>query len=259
MGRLAGRNKETYILTRSGAKLSVDYTNLDIYVTVLNNGGCWDKAVMDCCNTLLRPGDVFYDIGANAGVFALDFAKAVPNLDVYAFEPQPTLARHLRLSVAENGFDRVRLFEVLLGSSEGTGSLYITSHAVHASTIPREHKFEQIKVPMRTLDALIRQNEVRPPDVIKIDVEGAELDVFKGASHLLHTYRPSIVFEADANMSRQGYSLKDLMALLRAAEDYKFFVVGGDDGISPAGEPYPPGNFLALSPRHIDRFERDRV
>jgi FkbM family methyltransferase len=256
MGRLAGRNKDTYILTRSGAKLSVDYTNLDIYAAVSNNGGCWEKPIMDCCHVLARPGDVFYDIGANAGVFSLDLAKAVPNIDVFAFEPQPSLARHFRLSVAENGFDRIKLFEVLLGSSEGIGSLYITSHAVHASTIAREHKFAEIKVPIRTLDALVRQNEVRPPDVIKIDVEGAERDVFQGASHVLATYRPSIVFEADANMARHGYSFNDLVALLRAAADYKLFVIDGDRGISAAMEPYPLGNFLALSPRHIDRFQQ---
>src|ERR1700737_3144784 len=70
IGRLQSPTRSLFIKSRGGAILSVDYSNFDVYANIHNNGGCWEANVMTCCEKLLRPGDVFFDIGANAGVFA---------------------------------------------------------------------------------------------------------------------------------------------------------------------------------------------
>jgi len=243
-----------FIKTKHGAPLSVDYQNFDIYATILTHGGQWEGQVMDCCEAILRPGDVFFDIGASAGIFTLDLSALIPDLTVFAFEPQPTLARHCRQSIARGGFDRVKLFEVLLGAEEGEASLFLTRHSVHASTVAREARYREIRVPRRALDDLLAAGEVAGPDIIKIDVEGGELSVFKGAEKLLRTYQPSIVLEADVNMNRMGYTADDLFQLLTDIAPYKFFLIEGDGSIVPATRPYPFGNFLALSPRHAERL-----
>ncbi|SPE32313.1 hypothetical protein SBA5_970038 [Candidatus Sulfotelmatomonas gaucii] len=243
-----------FIKTRHGAALSVDYGNFDLYAHIYNSDGCWDANVMTCCERVLRPGDVFYDVGSSAGVFALDFAKSIPGLTVFAFEPQPSLAKHIRLSIDANQFDRVKLLEILLGDKVGEGSLFLTSHSIHASTIPRERRYRELRLPLRTLDDLAAAGEVAPPDFIKIDVEGSELNVFKGAETMLQAHQPSIVFEADENMRRMGYATGDLLDLLTKAGPYTFFLIDAVGALTPLRKPYPFGNFLALSPRHAGRI-----
>jgi hypothetical protein len=91
---------------------------------------------------------------------------------------------------------------------------------VHASIKPRdaEHKRFEVKstisVPMTTLDTLVKTCKAPVPDVIKLDVEGAELMVIKGGASTLKSSRPAIVFESDTNMARFGYSRLDLMLTL---------------------------------------------
>jgi len=253
IGQCQDSERSLSIKTRHGASLSVDYTNFESYAVIYNNGGCWDANVMSCCERVLRPGDVFYDVGSNTGVIALDMAQTISDLTVFAFEPQPSLAKHIRRSIEANQFDQVRMLEVLLGNQEGEGSLFLARHSIHASVVPRERRYRELRRPLRTLDGLIAVGEVAPPDVIKIDVEGSELSVFQGAETTLKTYQPSIIFEADDNMKRMGYAADDIFSLLGKAAPYTFFLIDDAGVPGPVTRPYPFGNFLALSPRHNDR------
>jgi FkbM family methyltransferase len=254
VGRWQRSDCSLFIKTQHGGALSVDFGNFDIYANVYNSGGCFDANVMNCCERLLRAGDVFFDIGANAGVYVVDFARLIPDLTAFAFEPQPSLANHIRRSIEANRFDRVKVLELALGKEDGEASLFLTSHSIHASMIPRERRYRELRVPVRTLDSLAAAGEVAPPDLIKIDVEGSELNVFLGADDMLKSYRPSIVFEADENMIRMGHTMGDLIAVLTKAAPYRFFLID-DQGIpTPTLAPYPFGNYLALSPRHADRI-----
>ncbi len=254
LGRRQKQDRPLFIRTLHGALLSVDYQNLDTYAPIYNDGGCWDANVMSCCTRILRGGDVFYDIGSNTGLIALDVAKSIPGVKVFAFEPQPSLAKHIRRSIEANHFDQLKLIEALLGSEEGEATLFLTSHSIHASIIPREQNYRELRRPLRTLDGLIATGEIAAPDVIKIDVEGSELKIFEGAVATLKSSQPSIVFEADENMTRMGYSVDDLFAALEKAADYSFFLLDQAGNPMPVARPYPFGNFLALSPRHKDRL-----
>jgi FkbM family methyltransferase len=254
IGRWYGPECSSFIKTRSGAHLSIDFANFDIYANIINNGGCWDRHVMDCCARVLRPGDVFLDIGANAGVFTIDLAKAIPGLTVFGIEPQPSLVDHIRRSIQANGFDKVNVLDILLGNEDGEGTLYLTSHAIHASTVPRERRWRELKVRRRTLDGLLREKKLLPPDVVKIDVEGSEFSVLQGAHDMLAAQEPSLIFEADDNMRRMGYAAEDLFRLLENAGRYRFFVIEESGTLTQARAPYPPGNILALAPRQAGRI-----
>jgi hypothetical protein len=107
---------------------------------------------------------------------------------------------------------------------------------------------------MRTIDGIVSSGDVKPPDVIKIDVEGAELMVFEGAQKVLATRAPTVVFEADENMMRLGVKTTDLFESLSRAASYAFFLIEPDGALIPAVQPYAFGNYIALSPRHSDRL-----
>jgi FkbM family methyltransferase len=214
----------TTIPTYNGARLAVDPTALDFFVAVTLRQGAWDRQVSDACIALLQPGQVFYDVGANAGFVAITVGyQFADRVRVCAFEPQPSLARHAALSAALNGLQNISVYEVMLGREAGEALLYVPRHAIHASAVPHEAGAVPLRRPVRSLDELIQSGELPPPDVVKMDVEGAELDVFRGAESALKQYRPAVLFECDSNLIRFGYTAAELLAFLGHCAPYKFY------------------------------------
>jgi FkbM family methyltransferase len=187
-------------------------------------GGHWDLPVLNTCLQLLSPGQVFYDIGANVGYMAIEAASRLGDkIRTYAFEPQPELARNVAISAALNGLKNVQVFTAMLGREPGEATLFIPSHSIHASAVSAEAGATAISCPMTTIDELVQGGVMAPPDVIKIDVEGAERDVFEGARRTLTQHRSAIVFESDRNAERFGYTRRQLCDLLRQMADYVFY------------------------------------
>jgi FkbM family methyltransferase len=248
-----------WIPTRSGAKLCVERKNLDVYASIYNDGGRWDPHVMEACNTLLRAGDVFYDIGSNTGLFAIDFCYQHDSVWCYAFEAQPLQSDAIVSSIQLNNLKNAKCVSCLLGAQDGIGTLYLTSHSIHASIVPRESHYDEIELPMRTIDSLSNEGAIKDPDVIKIDVEGSEMNVFKGAIKTFSRSSPSIIFEADENMKRAGVDPNVLLALIRSFGQYKLFEISVSGALMPVADLGTYGNFLALAERHQDRLPKLRL
>jgi FkbM family methyltransferase len=227
IGKYLGRNMKTAIRTASGAYLAVEPSSLDVYATISAAGGLWESRVLDACLSAIRQRDIFYDIGANVGFMSIEIASRYRgSVKVIAFEPILALARSVVRSAQLNGLDNIRVLPIMLGSTIGQGELFIPSHSIHASTVPRESGTSVFLCARTTLDELVMSGGLPPPSVIKIDVEGSELEVFRGAERVIAQYAPTIVFEADANMQRFGYSLKDIISVLSASVQYTFVGIG---------------------------------
>jgi FkbM family methyltransferase len=198
---------------------------------------------------------VFYDIGANAGVFSVECALKFRNeIRVHAFEPQPSLAQRIRDSAVLNGISGLSVHEILLSDRAGEGNLFVTRQSVHASLIPREDRARVIRRELIPLDDLIAREHLPPPSLIKIDVEGAELQVFRGAARNIAAHRPVIIFEADQNMRRFGYDHAALFGALTGQADYLILRVASDGSLVRlrAGEAMEEANYIALPPDRLD-------
>lgn len=247
LGRLFGGRWRTTISVE-GVRLAVDGKNLDLY-TSIRRGVAWEPWVLDACLELLRPGDVFLDIGANAGAVAVSVAAKRRDVRVFAIEPQPQLARLIKISARLNGVD-VQVLPVVLGNEEGAAELFVPDQATHASVVARVPDTPSLTAPMTTLDALIAKQVVLVPATIKIDVEGSELNVFRGAKQLLREAPPAIVFEADENLERWGYTRRDLLDELSAAASYTFYGLAAEGrcAIEDALDDPRVEEFVALPP-----------
>jgi FkbM family methyltransferase len=260
LGRSFGRSMTCHVRTRAGARMAVDPVNLDFYCHLKIQNGVWEPDVLDACLKVILPGDIFYDIGANAGIMTLDVAQTFGNkITIHAFEPQPTLARSLAISIALNGFRNVRLYQTLLGDRQCETDLYIADHGIHTSLITREAGATPLTCRMETLDALVAKGQLPAPTVIKIDVEGAELQVLCGARETLRSAPPTIIFEADENMPRFGYTHRDLFKTLSELGDYSFYHINGSE-MDPVNDPAKAalGNYVALPPSRRDMPGFDR-
>jgi len=128
----------------------------------------------------LNPGDLFVDIGANVGSYTV-LASKVCGARTIAVEPDPDTARALRRNIEINGIgDKVRVVEAALGATVGTVPFTVGLDTVNRVAEPSDENVREVAV--RTLDDVLG-GEV--PKIIKIDVEGYEFEVFKGARETL--------------------------------------------------------------------------
>jgi FkbM family methyltransferase len=149
----------------------------------------------------LKPGDTFFDIGANVGFFTLIAARLVgPSGKVFAFEPVPANAAAVRRNAALNHFAHIQVIEAAVGDSPGEIELILTRHPGGASIIhdtPSPDITGRIRVPMVQIDALVKAGRVPVPTTVKIDVEGAEPAVLRGMEQTARAHHPTIICELD--------------------------------------------------------------
>ncbi len=161
--------------------------------------GTHDTDVQFALSRLLRPGMTCYDIGANVGFTAVLAARCVGGAGrVVCFEPLPENAARIRTNAGLNGFDRIQVHQVALGSDDGAAEFRV-SHAPTwgrlAETGAAPAECGVIRVAVRRLDSLAAAQGLPDPQVIKMDVEGAEAGVLAGGRALLARARPAMVIE----------------------------------------------------------------
>lgn len=149
----------------------------------------------------VSPGGVFFDIGANVGFFSLLAARNVgPSGWVHAFEPVPANVARIRANARRNGLRNIDVLEAAVSDSAGTTTLLLAAHpggAVIASAGAPPDPIGSIEVSTVTIDDLVDGRRVRPPTVVKIDVEGAEAEVLTGMARTLRSHRPIVICELD--------------------------------------------------------------
>ena len=147
----------------------------------------------------IRRGDVVCDIGANKGSFTYWLARWANPGRVIAFEPQPDLADSLSRICAKLGINNVVVERSGVYSASGTHEFFIPQgHQPAASLFKPTGQAEAIKIETVSLDDYLSGSE--NVSALKIDVEGAELDVLLGAQRTLRRCMPLIVVECDRHL-----------------------------------------------------------
>jgi FkbM family methyltransferase len=195
--------------------------------------GRWEPHVERCIRELLRPGDTALDVGANLGYFTTVMAQCVGGHGkVWAFEPVPPTFDRLRLSISLNGFGQVTPLAVALGDADAAAQItfdprFAGSASLHGD--PGAPHSESHPVPVHRLDDLVASGTIGRPRLVKIDVEGHELAVVRGALQTLAASRPSIIFEYSQPLARHGgWTLAELGEIIASCGDYRFFEIGED-------------------------------
>jgi FkbM family methyltransferase len=168
----------------------------------------------------LRPGDCVIDCGAHVGLFTLLAARAVGGSGrVIALEPNPATAQLLRQNAERAGASNVRVVEAAATAVTGEITLHAGAgaHAAYSSAVGAVRDSRDVRVPATTIDDLLRERGVERVAMLKIDVEGAEADVWKGcaASLARHRIEAAMIEFTEANQQAANSSSD---ALARAIE-----------------------------------------
>ena len=205
----------------AGLRLPTAYIPVSHAHAGLLTSGMLELPVQEAMRRLLGPGDVLYDVGANIGFFALAGARRVgPAGAVYAFEPVPENAAAIRAGAELNGLAHLEVVENAAGRAAGRDRLLLVedlswSHLESRGWHPRTT--DTLEIEVVAIDDLVAAGRIRPPQLVKIDVEGAEVDVLAGMRKTIEEHRPVIVCELHDTgaafveaMNELGYATSNL-------------------------------------------------
>lgn len=201
--------------------------------------GEYETSTQEICLRMFPPEGIFFDIGANIGFYTCSLAARAREHGghVYAFEPVEMNARRLARNIKLNGLeDQVTLTRAALGDHHGVLTMHIepqgtANNAIgdnmlsphDRANIAQRGGWKTDQAPLLPLDDWVSQMRLGRCDLIKIDVEGAELHVLRGALELLRRHRPAIVGEFNPYWMKQiGQSFKDAIAFFEPLR-YRFF------------------------------------
>ena len=206
-----------------GYCLTLESTLTSITTLMLLTQGKWFEKEIEFCRQLLQPGMVVFDVGANVGVYTFLAARCVGTTGrVYAIEPTPDCNACLKSTVVDNQLDScVFPIQAAVGSKLGQVFLVFNRSSVFNQIVTDQVAVgrRHVTVEQITLDNLWESEKKPRVDLIKIDVEGAELQVLQGAEQLLRNLQPIVMFE-----NRQGEKITGAEpAKFLAALGYQFY------------------------------------
>jgi len=207
--------------TRFGATLTV--TTSDFIQRYLYLFGMWEPYLSRWMQSRLQPGDVFIDVGANIGYFALIASSLVgPTGEVVAIEASPQFHKALASNVRANACTNVRTVNTAVSDAAGRLTFYLEdSGNLGATTIVRPHGPVESSFAMdaQPLPEILTPQELTRARLIKIDVEGTEGAVVRGLAPVLDRLRPDVELVIEVNprrLAEQGQSVDDVLEPLRA-------------------------------------------
>jgi FkbM family methyltransferase len=215
--------------------------------------GTFEPETTQLFASLLAPGMTVFDLGANVGLYTLWAAHRVgPTGRVHSFEPTPYVANALRNNISLNGFSQVVVNEAAVSETAGKIFLSFPQDDPGENTIlGGEEGHPGVWVSTLTLDEYVAQHGIQSVDVMKIDIEGAELMALRGGRKFFSAENaPMLVMEAnDKTLAFSGSSLKELLDLLGEL-GYAFYNV--ETCQLNNGDPWING--IALKPSHWEKF-----
>ncbi|HRE73087.1 MAG TPA: FkbM family methyltransferase [Flavobacteriales bacterium] len=153
----------------------------------------YDAQTLEIMRRVLKPGSVCVDVGAHEGEILREMIKYAPGGKYFCFEPIPNLYEKVKRT-----FPEAKVFDCALSDHKGSASFqYVVSNPAYSGLKRREYKgkeeIKEIEVKTELLDDLLPLSE--QIHLIKIDVEGGELGVLRGAEKLIRKWKPVVIFE----------------------------------------------------------------
>lgn len=164
----------------------------------------------------------FLDIGANVGMYSVPVARELGKRGkVYSFEIEKKNRDILKKNIVLNNLKNVVVFDKGVSSKKGKADLYLDPHGSGSHSLIKTPEHKKIKVDVDTIDNMLKKHNVDKVSLIKIDVEGAELEALKGAKNILKKSHADIIFESITEKE-----LSQTMRLLRGYGYNHFFKLG---------------------------------
>lgn len=210
--RLRSGSLPASVITRLPGDTQIEVDSRDPMGKAIYLYGCYEYEVTQLVRDLITPQTVFFDVGANIGYYSL-LAASRAKL-VFAFEPMKAIFDRLAKNVKRNGLSNVTMVNAAVSDRDGDDTIFTqpSSNNTGLASLQASEGAVPESVPAVTLDTLIREHRLARVDLMKVDIEGAEVRAFEGGRELLSpSDAPDVIFEAHAGsgaadwLSQHGY------------------------------------------------------
>lgn len=225
---------------------------------VLKPAAQWARRLLESCARLVHTGAAVWDVGANVGLFSRAAAfHATAEGKVLAIEADSDAVGILNRSIQHRMTQHAEITMLPVAVSSQPGFVHFdiarrarSSNAIHGYGSTQPGRFRQVRtVPCVTLDSLLSSFD--QPDVLKIDVEGAEILVLENAERMLRSVRPAIHCEVQ-------HETVDTVCHLLGRHGYRTWDADAFDGsIGSPGVSVATGNLLAIPDEKLNRFAHE--
>ena len=186
--------------------------------------GNWEPTITFMFKKIIKPGMVVLDVGANMGYYTLLSAKLMKGTGkIYAFEPTSGGFKRLKTNISLNNFNNIKIENIGLSNENKKIKAKIRhSWKLDGLVEPKEDNINMMK-----LDDYLQKNKINKVNFIKIDVDGYEYEVLKGAEKTLKKDKPVLCLEmGDYEGKNPGYSRQEIISLLNSL-NYSFHYEDG--------------------------------
>nr|WP_154894962.1 FkbM family methyltransferase [Paenibacillus xylanexedens] len=193
-------------------------SNEYIFTTLKKTRSFYESKELTSIEKYVTPNPVIYDIGANIGNHTLYFSKYMNPETIYAFEPVPANFDLLQRNVESNNLNNVILHNVAVGKSRKKTSVKINKNNMGECRLYDDPEGDISVIP-------IDEGNYKRPNLVKIDVEGYELDVLQGMINILEKSSPTIWIEINENFNQVDHFLSELEYELVEKNNFNFIYV----------------------------------
>lgn len=185
--------------------------------------GTYETKTLDLLMKLLSPGKIMIDAGANIGAISLPVAR-ITRAKIYAFEPSHLIFSTLQQNIVVNKINTVFPFSLALSDTNGAANFYESDRVHGWSGLLEIDSFKKYPVETITLDTFCTLHEISEIEVLKIDVQGWEYAVLKGAQQLLKSKSiQHIIFEVETWAEKNAGLLPGASQQFLLSNDYELF------------------------------------
>ena len=160
--------------------------------------GHYEQELGALIKKILKPGDIFLDIGANIGYFSLLAAKHEPTARIISFEPVSTVFKMLEENISRNDAKNVEALNAGVGEKKEEREIYLSGEdniGMSSFQKPGNYSGKTERVKVITVDEWFKSSGLAKVDLIKLDVEGSELAAVKGMTMTLQNFKPPVIIE----------------------------------------------------------------
>lgn len=199
------------------------FPNFSSYLGAVRNA--LTRHEMEFSAPRLAGAEIIFDVGANFGAFVIPFARLAPAARLFAFEPNPNTARALRENLIRNSITNVVVVECAVSHSDGEITFSDSSDPATNRILGNDDV--GLSVQCRSLTSFCRENNINRIDFLKIDVEGAEMDVLEGAEELFSGKKvmSGMIEICPGNLNYFGRSIAELDGFMKKCQ-YNFQLIG---------------------------------
>lgn len=232
------RHVESLICVSNYKEISVLYKikKIAFIENKLIESGIHSKNILDIIDTYITNDSIFIDIGANIGTISLPIAKLYnsKNVEVHAFEASSIIYDTLNTNIKLNNLKNIFSHNYAVADFNGTIDFYEVDEHSDNNGLSSTKKNKDIVNPVKKevsatkIDSLIEEFDSRV-SIIKIDIQGAELDAIKGSISLIKRDRPVIIFEHEDRYHEDPNTIKNELNQILTSLSYEIYAINSDN------------------------------